>query len=374
MANNTGVTLAKIRAGTASFKEDNTTCSDEIKAVQKALKLIGFWGSPSAPDGIYGAYSVAAVKGFQCETGLTISGNFDKNTLTKLESFFSFSLYAGHSNTPSWLAIASGYDYAGQGSSGSAVAEIRSQLIKKGYSVATSGSFDATLTSVVKQFQKNYGLDQDGSVGQKTYCVLVGNATSTNWFEKIKDDTGKITLTPDHLARCGFSGVLLNLGVSDLNIALNKYNINTKQKVRHFLAQCMYETEKGTQFVEYGYQAGRGKVAGVSYSPYYGSGCLHLSREAGYKGFYDYMKEIGVTDEKIYIPAAYATQHVAFKYPGRSAGWYWEEGRELNNNNNVDWSKSASDICTTLTGLIVGSESSAPTRLGYYNKISTVLK
>lgn len=53
MATNTGVTLAKIRAGTASFQEDNSTFSEEIKAVQKAFKLMGFWGSSASPDGKY---------------------------------------------------------------------------------------------------------------------------------------------------------------------------------------------------------------------------------------------------------------------------------------------------------------------------------
>ena len=317
MANNTGVTLAKIRAGTASFKEDDTTFSEEIKAVQKALKLIGFWGNPSAPDGKYGVYSVAAVRGFQCETGLTITGNMDKITLAKLETFFSFPLYGGHSKTPSELAIARGFDYADQGCSGSAVTQLRSQLIKKGYSVAASGIFDSALTTVVKQFQKDNGVKETGNYAQQTYSVLMTSSLSTNWFAN-----GKVTLTPGHLARCGFSGVLLNLGVNDLNMALNNFNINTKEKVKHFLAQCMAETMYGTQFVEYKYQAGRGKVPDVKYSPYYGSGCLHLTWDYGYEGFYDYMKSIGVTDAKIYTPPEYATQHVGFKYPGRSAGWY----------------------------------------------------
>ena len=134
----------------------------------------------------------------------------------------------------------------------------------------------------------------------------------------------------------------------------------------------MAETMYGTQFVEYKYQAGRGKVPDVKYSPYYGSGCLHLTWDYGYEGFYDYMKSIGVTDAKIYTPPEYATQHVGFKYPGRSAGWYWDEFKKLNTT--INWNGSASEICTALTGKIVGSSSSASTRLGFYNKISTILK
>lgn len=215
-----------------------------------------------------------------------------------------------------------------------------------------------------------YGVKQTGNYGQQTYCVLMTSSLSTNWFVN-----GKATLTPGHLARCGFSGVLLNLGVNDLNYALNTYHINTKEKVKHFLAQCMAETVYGTQFVEYGYQAGRGKVADVRYSPYYGSGCLHLTWESGYTDFYNYMKtSVGTDDAKIYTPSEYATQHVAFRYPGRSAGWVWDVYKNLNSNTVVNWKGSASEICTTLTAKIVGSSSSASTRLSYYNKISEILK
>lgn len=367
MAANTGVTLTKIRAGTASFKEDNTTFSEEIKAVQKALKLMGFWGSPANPDGKYGTYSVAAVKGLQSEYNLPKSGNLDKATLAKLEGLFSFSLYGGHSSNPTQMSIATGFDYASQGSSGSAVTAIRSQLIKKGYSVSASGSFDATLTSAVKQFQKDNGLDQDGIVGQQSYCVLTIAATSTNWFSN-----GKATLNPGHLARCGFSGVLLNRNMAELNAALATYGINTKEKVKHFLAQCMAETVNGTQVVEYGYKAGTGKVDGVDYSPYYGSGCLHLTWDYGYTDFYNYMKSIGVTDTKIYTPAEYATQHVGVNYPGRSAGWFWDKYKKLNTT--INWQGTASSICTALTQKIVGSSATASTRLGYYKKISEVLQ
>lgn len=294
----------------------------------------------------------------------------DKNTLAKLENFFSFPLYGGHSKTPSELAIARGFDYADQGCSGNAVIQLRSQLIKKGYSVAASGAFDTALTSVVKQFQKDNGVKQTGNYGQQTYCVLMTSSLSTNWFVN-----GKATLTPGHLARCGFSGVLLNLGVNDLNIALNSFHINTKEKVKHFLAQCMAETVSGTQFVEYGYQAGRGKVENVSYSPYYGSGCLHLTWDYGYKDFYNYMKDsVGTNDAKIYTPSGYATQHVAFRYPVRSAGWFWDVYKNLNSNSVINWNGTASAICTELTKKIVGSSSSASTRLEFYNKISTVLK
>lgn len=367
MAANTGVTLAKIRAGTASFKEDNATFSEEIKAVQKALELLGFWGSPAEPDGVYGAFSVAAVRGFQNEHGLSTSGVLDKATLAKLETAMSFSLYGGHSQNPSRYAILMGFDYAGSGSSGSIVTTIRSYLIQKGYSVTATGAFDSALASVVKQFQKANSLSQDGNVGQQTFLVLSTTSTSTNWFTN-----NQASLSAAHLARCGFSGAILNRNITELNSALHRSNINTKEKVKHFLAQCMAETVSGTRLVEYNYQAGRGAVSGVKYSPYYGGGYLHLTWPDAYQSFFNYMKTKGTTDAKIYTPAAYATQHVAYLYPGRSAGWYWSEYKHLNDAS--IWSQSAKDICTQLTKAIYGSEATSDIRLGHYNKISAALK
>lgn len=369
MAANTGVTLAKIRAGTASFKEDSATFSEEIKAVQKALKLMGFWGRSGAPDGKYEEYSVAAVRGFQSENNLPITGIMNKATLAKLESLFSFQLYAGHSKTPSVLAIATGFDYADQGTSGSAVTYIRTQLNKKGYKVAATGSFDADLAAVVKKFQADNGLSTVGRVGQQTYCVLSVAATATNWFSG-----GKANLNPAHLAKCGFSGVMLNRGISELNSALSTFGINTKEKVKHFLAQCMVETVTGTQVLEYGYRAGKGKVSGVSYSPYYGSGYLHLTWSDAYEKFHNYMKSKGTNDPKIFSPADYATQHVAINYPGRSAGWFWAEYKKING---INWNASAQDICAEVTKRVFSSKASPAAiakRFEYYKQISAVLK
>jgi len=74
MANeNKGITLAQIRNGAKKFVLDNSTKSDSIKAVQTALRVLGFWGSTDNPDGIFGSYSVAATRGYQNENGITVT-------------------------------------------------------------------------------------------------------------------------------------------------------------------------------------------------------------------------------------------------------------------------------------------------------------
>ena len=46
MANeNKGITLAQIRSGAKEFVLDNSTVSDDIRSVQVALRVLGYWGS-----------------------------------------------------------------------------------------------------------------------------------------------------------------------------------------------------------------------------------------------------------------------------------------------------------------------------------------
>ena len=54
MANeNKGITLAQIRSGAKEFVLDNSTVSDDIRSVQVALRVLGYWGSPNNPDGSF---------------------------------------------------------------------------------------------------------------------------------------------------------------------------------------------------------------------------------------------------------------------------------------------------------------------------------
>lgn len=176
-----------------------------------------------------------------------------------------------------------------------------------------------------------------------------------------------------------FQGMAVKLGLSDIKDLIS-FSINTKEKVRHFLAQCMYETYNGTLVAEVGYEAGVG--GSKSYSPYYGAGYLHLTSKASYYSdpaplnFYDYLKNTAkITDDKVKTPAAYATQHVAIKYPGRSAGWVWDKLKNINSSSVINWNSDSTTICTTITKLISGSSSTASDRhKNYADKICPILK
>lgn len=356
---NANVTLSMIRSGQAYFGVDNATYSAEIKAVQKALFRYGFY--PGTPDGYYGNKTAAAVRGLQNEKGLTVNGLLNQGTLQSLESWAG-TIYGNPTATPSLDKVRKGLDYFHVGDSGYAITTIRGLLNAKGYSCATTGSYDSALQSVVTSFQNAVGLTADGLTGQGTLAALEDTVSDSNWLI-----SGNVNLTAGKLARAGFTDILLRPDIiSSLNAALNAYGINTKMKVRQFLAQCMAETDKGRSLVEYSYQPCTTGTA--SYAPYYGGGLLHLSWSTNYAQYKNYKG-----DSKILNPAEYATQHVAFAYPADSAGWYWDVFKNMNSNSVVNWSDTAWSICNTITTLVYGDSSQTNTRYNYYLDIASIL-
>lgn len=360
---NSTVTLAQIRSGTAYFCNDSNTTHSEIKALQTAFTNWGYY--TNGIDGKFGSGMEAAVKGFQNEQLLTINGRVDKATLAKLEGFTE-TITDDTSITPTITRVQNGLANFKSGHSGSAINQIRTYLISKGYSCASSGSFDSTLVSVVKTFQTNNGLTSDGIVGQASLAVLQDTTSDTSWLV-----SGTVNLTAGKLARAGFVQIALRPAfVLSLNNALNLYGINTKERVRHFLAQVKEEIGAGTSITEYVYRAGTG--ASTKYTPYCGAGYLQLTWDYNYTDFQQYMKtNRNITDSKIITPSEYATQHVAVAFPCESAAWFW---KDKNLNALVDAGGDPNPIVVNLTLKIKNSTSSSDARYKHYQNICGVLK
>lgn len=185
MANgsNSGVTFAKIRAGTAKFTADNTTKSAEIRLLQDTLYKAGYWAGDQ-PTSCYDKYTVAAVKGFQKITGLMSSptGDTDKATLSKLESW-SGTLSTTRSTSPGILYIQHATQVAQKGDSGSAITTIKNLLKNKGYTCTATSAFDSGMYDNVVSFQRANGVPVDGVVGQGTLALLQNTATKTSWLQ-----------------------------------------------------------------------------------------------------------------------------------------------------------------------------------------------
>lgn len=271
---------------------------------------------------------------------------------------------------PTLTTIREGDAYLKVGDSGSSVLTCRKLLNNKGYTCNTSSNtYDTTLKSVVKKFQSDMGISSDGYIGQATLAVLEDTQSATGWFSD-----GTVNITAGKLARMGFGKqVLKPANVTKLNAVCNAYGINTKTKVRHFLAQGMAETDKGATFIEYSYTPG--EKGNAVYAPYYGAGFMQLTWESAYKTFQKYMKDVkGVNDSQIVTPALYATQYVANTYPLESAGWFWDVYKNLNSKI-VEWaSLSAEDTVKNVTKVVKGSTSGYETRLSYYEKAKVIFK
>lgn len=272
---------------------------------------------------------------------------------------------------PTLAAIREGDAYLKVGDVGNSVVSCRVMLNNKGYSCnTTSTTYDETLKGVVKKFQTAMGLPSDGLLGQATLAVLEDNQSATGWFSN-----GTVNITAGKLARMGFGKqVLKPQNVTKLNAACNAYHINSKTKVRHFLAQGMAETDHGKTFVEYIYKPGDTSKY-TKYAPYCGAGFLQLTWESEYKEFQTYMKNVkGINDPKIVTPAGYATQYVADTYPFESAGWFWDVLKNLNAKI-VEWAPlSAADTVKNVTAVVKGSSSGYETRLEYYEKAKQIFQ
>lgn len=173
----------------------------DVTAVQQKLKALGFYSG--SIDGVYGTGSIAAVKKFQQQNGLTADGLVGSRTYTALMSASTgSSSNSGSDNSSSSSDSTSGQDYAegtlSYGSSGTEVKKMQQALKALGYNVSADGSYGALTQMAVTQFQKRNGLTADGVAGSATLKLLYsGNAKeagpSADDSMSIDDSTGKAT-------------------------------------------------------------------------------------------------------------------------------------------------------------------------------------
>ena len=171
----------------------------DVIAVQQKLKELGFYSG--SIDGVYGTGSIAAVKKFQQQNGLTADGLVGSRTYTALMSASTgSSSNSGSDNSSSSSDSTSGQDYAegtlSYGSSGTEVKKMQQALKALGYNVSADGFYGALTQMAVTQFQKRNGLTADGVAGSATLKLLYsGNAKeadpSADDNMSIDDSTGK---------------------------------------------------------------------------------------------------------------------------------------------------------------------------------------
>ncbi len=127
---------------------------DMVTLLQEALKASG--NDPQRIDGLFGTRTLAALKAFQKQAGLPMTGVADDAT---------------------WLAIAPYIDYSGimlrQGDTGMLVLILQNALRNAGYDPGPlDGIFGRRTLSAVLAFQKANRITADGVVGPRTWAAL----------------------------------------------------------------------------------------------------------------------------------------------------------------------------------------------------------
>lgn len=133
---------------------------EDVILLQEKLKILGFF--PFGVDGSYGAATEDAVKDFQKDNDLEVTGVANADTLTLLYDKTDTVVF-GNTNYPT-IKI---------GSRGEDVLRLQRQLSTLYYfNYEATGYFGRITEKAVKKFQSNNRLTADGIVGRNTWNLL----------------------------------------------------------------------------------------------------------------------------------------------------------------------------------------------------------
>ena len=134
-------------------------------AVSYLQGRLNAYGASLKVDGVFGSATLRAVKNRQSSARIGVDGVVGPKTWNAL---------SGSSSTG---GSSSSQPKLRQGSRGTAVRTLQSQLNARGASIAVDGSFGPATNSAVRALQRAAGIGVDGVVGPKTWNALYGNAT-----------------------------------------------------------------------------------------------------------------------------------------------------------------------------------------------------
>ena len=150
-----------------------------ILEIQRYLYAISLYDSnipQVVPDGNYGQDTVLAVRAFQKEYGLPVSGNTDPATWNRIVH-----VYRGYlDSAPLPYSVFPSAKYVlGSGDTGELVYIVQAMLNNIGNNydnapcVDICGSYDTATADAVRQFQRRTGLPQTGKLDSVTWNMLV---------------------------------------------------------------------------------------------------------------------------------------------------------------------------------------------------------
>lgn len=150
---------ADLYIGTASYSTIKSGDSGtNVQALQTRLETLGYFDG--VPAGNYGSITTAAVKRFQQQKGLNVTGTANNATQAAL-----YSKSAPESDLLSRTLTS--------GSTGEYVTRLQTRLLYKNYySNSVDGDYGTNTVAAVKAFQKNASLEETGTADSATLRAL----------------------------------------------------------------------------------------------------------------------------------------------------------------------------------------------------------
>jgi len=157
--------------------------------------------------------------------------------------------------------------------------------------------------------------------------------------------------------------LIYDFEIDEMNKCLEKYEINTTQRLRHFLSQTAHESGGGRYRKElasgWAYEGRKdlGNTEPGDGPKYKGAGYIQLTGRANYQDFCDYMGDFRIME---------GVDYVAEKYPFNSAGFWW-----MDNHMNSLCDRGAN--VRQVTRRVNGGYNGLADRQHYYRRCSWVI-
>ena len=166
-------------SNTNQVLQKSSSYNASVVSLQNDLTTIGY--NTYGVDGYFGDNTKNAVVAFQNSYGLDADGIAGAKTLGKINELINGAKNAKVAiSTPAYDSISISGNLQ-SGNKGNSVKALQTNLIRMGYNCGgygADGEFGTGTYNSVKQFQRDYGLTQDGIVGTQT-SQAIANALKT---------------------------------------------------------------------------------------------------------------------------------------------------------------------------------------------------